>query len=115
MICGSFITTGMYLWVKIFGLGIFTIGFFASHATACGWIGKIVSGDKAKAVAMYMLFYYLGATVVGTCAGYFFSHNGWQGVITFTDTILIMAMVFVALVFHTDVSKTMNLKSFTTK
>lgn len=99
MICGSFITTGVYLWVKILGLGIFTIGFFASHATACGWLGKIATGDKAKAVAMYMLFYYLGATVLGTVAGYFLLQWGWLGLIVFINLILFSAMIKIMITF----------------
>ena len=75
------------------------MGFFASHATACGWLGKIATGDKAKAVAMYMLFYYLGATVLGTVAGYFLLQWGWLGLIVFINLILFSTMIKIMITF----------------
>jgi len=46
-----------------------------------------------------MLFYYLGATVIGTVAGYFLLHWGWLGLIVFINLILFSAMIKIMITF----------------
>lgn len=88
MLCGGLITLLSNLIVKIIGLAIFTFGFFGSHSVASSWVGKCCPGDKARAASLYLLFYYCGASVVGTAAGLFLSQYGWQGVILIVGLIL---------------------------
>lgn len=96
MLAGILTTLGAPLFVKIAGLALFTYGFFGAHCTACGWAGKIARGDKAQASSMYMLFYYVGASVVGTIGGTFLSSHGWEGVV-FLITALLGASLLLAL------------------
>lgn len=56
----------MPLIVKIIGLAIFTYGFFGVHSNACAWAPQSCQNDKAQVSAMYMLFYYIGASTFGT-------------------------------------------------
>ncbi|GEM_PF-4032379 len=35
---------------------------------------------KAQAASLYLLFYYLGSSVVGTAGGVFYARGGWPGV-----------------------------------
>ena len=88
MLCGALITLWPLLSVKITGLAIFTFGFFASHSSACSWVGKACPGDKARAAALYLLFYYTGASVIGTSGGLFLSRHGWESVIAIVGVIL---------------------------
>lgn len=88
MLLGIVTTLFMPLSLKIIGLGLFTFGFFGSHSTACGWAGRAVQGDKAQASSMYMLFYYIGASVVGTLGGVFLSNYGWKGVVGLVASIV---------------------------
>lgn len=81
MLTGAIITLAANLAVKMLGIAIFTYGFFGAHSTACSWVGKSCSGDKAQAASLYLLFYYFGASVVGTAGGVFLSRYGWPGVI----------------------------------
>lgn len=92
MLLGTLLTLGASLAVKIIGLGIFTYGFFGCHCVACGWAGKVAKGDKAQASSMYMLFYYMGASVIGTAGGTFLSRYGWIGVVSFVGIILGIAL-----------------------
>lgn len=93
MLCGALITLLPLLTLKIIGLAIFTFGFFASHSSACSWVGKACPGDKARAASLYLLFYYIGASVIGTSGGIFLSEYGWPGVIFIVEVILAVALV----------------------
>ena len=88
MIIGGIVTLLPSLIFKIMGLAIFTFGFFGSHSTACGWVGKCCSGDKAQAASLYLLFYYFGSSVIGTTGGLFLASYGWAGVIFLISLIL---------------------------
>ena len=81
MLAGAVLTLAVSLVVKLAGLAVFTYGFFGAHSTACSWVGKSCTGDKAQAASLYLLFYYCGASVVGTAGGIFLARYGWPGVI----------------------------------
>ncbi|MEN6564840.1 MAG: MFS transporter [Veillonellales bacterium] len=88
MLFGGIVTLTASLIIKIVGLAIFTFGFFGSHSTACSWVGKSCLGDKARAASLYLLFYYFGASVIGTAGGVFLFHYGWPGVILLVGVVL---------------------------
>lgn len=93
MLAGILTTLGAPLFIKIAGLALFTYGFFGAHCAACGWAGKLARGDKAQASSMYMLFYYIGASVVGTAGGAFLSRFGWEGVVSLLAALLVAALL----------------------
>ena len=93
MLIGGIVTLLDSLLFKILGLAIFTFGFFGSHSTACSWVGKCCTGDKAQAAALYLLFYYVGASIIGTAGGWFLLHYGWTGVILLVGLILSGSLV----------------------
>jgi MFS transporter, YNFM family, putative membrane transport protein len=64
----------------IAGVGLITIGFFGAHSIASSWVGLRAEKAKAQAASIYLLFYYLGSSVVGTVGGVFYAHGGWFGV-----------------------------------
>jgi MFS transporter, YNFM family, putative membrane transport protein len=80
--------TGMVLtaipstWVTILGLAIATMGFFAAHGVASAWVTRRALVGKAQASAMYLVAYYLGASVLGTLGGFAWNSWGWPGVLT---------------------------------
>lgn len=101
MLAGGLITLPDSLWCKVLGLAVLTFGFFGAHATACGWVGKCATGDKAQAAALYLLFYYVGASVIGTAGGWFLLRYGWTGVILLVGVILGSALALaVRLLLH---------------
>lgn len=92
MAAGAAVTLDPLLGVKIFGLVIFAFGFFAGHSVASGWVNKRARTNKALASSLYLLFYYLGSSVVGSAGGLFWSRFGWPGVITNIDVLLVAAV-----------------------
>ena len=77
----------------IVGIGLVTIGFFASHSVASSWVGLRAREGKAQASALYLFFYYMGASTAGTAGGFFWTAYGWPGVATFLVTMLVVAFV----------------------
>lgn len=97
MIIGLIITLAQPLWAVIIGLAIFTVGFFAVHGVASGWVAaraKAGVGATGQASSGYMFFYYTGSSVFGALAGTFWAWAAWPGVV-------LMAGVMLALVLGT--------------
>ena len=65
----------------LLGIVLLTIGFFAAHSTASGWVGHIATHDRAEASSLYVFFYYLGSSILGALAGVLFDALPWPGFI----------------------------------
>ena len=62
----------------VFGLLIFTAGFFAAHAVASGW-APVESGpvSRAQASSLYYFGYYAGSSLFGWALGIVFGEAAW--------------------------------------
>jgi YNFM family putative membrane transporter len=74
------------------GIAIVTAAFFAAHSTASGWVGRRATRDRAQASALYLLFYYLGSSVLGSAGGLAWNHAAWWGVAGFTLILTLTAL-----------------------
>ena len=90
MIVGALITLLPSLIIKILGIAIFTFGFFASHSIASAWVGEISTHFKVQSSSLYLLFYYLGSSFIGSFGGYFWIHFKWGGIISLICALLIV-------------------------
>lgn len=88
MLAGLLLTLSSSPWLIVPGIGLFTFGFFASHSVASSWVGRRAQEPKALASAIYLLFYYLGSSVVGSVCGTVWSAGGWAGVVALLGSIL---------------------------
>ena len=77
---GSLVTLAEGLAVIVVGLTINAFGFFLCHATASGWVGRHARRARGTATALYLVFYYLGASLGGFYLEPFWRLAGWQGV-----------------------------------
>lgn len=100
MLLGAVLTIIQYLVVKIIGVAFFTFGFFGSHSVVSSWVGKQAHRYKTQAMSLYLLFYYLGSSVIGTSGGLFWSRFGWDGVISMIGTMLLLAMLLTFVLAH---------------
>jgi YNFM family putative membrane transporter len=89
---GVVVTLGEPLWMVTLGIALLTVGFFAAHAVASGWVGRLAQGHKGHATSLYLLGYYLGASVAGSAGGYFWGRFGWGGVAAFALLLLAGAL-----------------------
>lgn len=96
MLVGVILTLPASLALKLLGLAAINFGFFGAHACAISWCGSLCPAQKAASVALYMLCYYLGASIMGSYCGIFYQHHGWSGVTNAVIAALILATVALA-------------------
>lgn len=84
MALGAVLTLASPLPLIMLGIFFVTIGFFGAHAIASGWVGRISGRAKGHAASLYLLFYYLGSSIVGSIGGWFWQAYGWSGVVSLT-------------------------------
>jgi YNFM family putative membrane transporter len=77
----------------IAGIAAVTIGFFAAHAVASGWVAGMAKGAKGHASSLYLLAYYLGSSLMGSLGGWFWAVGGWPAVAGFVGAMLALSMV----------------------
>ena len=70
---GSLLTLSHALWLIVTGFFINAFGFFLTHSLASSWVTQCASRAKASASALYLVFYYLGAST-----GVFYLQPFWQ-------------------------------------
>lgn len=74
---GLLLTQVTYLPVVIGGVAVFTFGFFAAHSVASAWVGSRAGERRGLVSALYLSSYYLGGSVLGSAAGWPWTHGGW--------------------------------------
>jgi YNFM family putative membrane transporter len=88
MLLGVTLTLHASLAVIIVGIGLLTMGFFAAHAIASSCVGQQAQSNKALASSLYMLFYYMGGSLIGTLGGLAISGAAWPGVVLMVNVLL---------------------------
>ncbi len=82
------------------GMVVVTFGFFGAHSIASSWVGRRARDGKAQATALYLFFYYLGSSTIGTLGGYAWNHWAWTGVaLVIGATILAALLISIRLFF----------------
>jgi YNFM family putative membrane transporter len=79
---GLLLTLAAPLPLFVAGLAVLTVGFFAAHGVASGWVAaRAALGDRAvgQAASLYSFWYYVGSSVGGTLAGRAWATAGWPG------------------------------------
>ncbi|WKB35041.1 MFS transporter [Terrilactibacillus sp. S3-3] len=95
MAAGTVLTLSVPLVLKIIGLALLTFGFFGGHSVASSWVGLLANRrEKAQASSLYLLFYYVGSSVIGSVGGIFLSYYGWLGIVSVIIGLLALGIVF---------------------
>lgn len=93
MLGGLLLTLSNWLPVILLGVALFTFGFFATHSVASSWVGRRALTNKALASALYLFFYYLGSSVIGSATGVMWGKGAWPGVVMVLGVALSLAML----------------------
>lgn len=96
MLAGVLATLASSLALIIGGIVLVTIGFFVGHAVASGSIGPLAGASKGHAASLYLLFYYMGSSIVGSSGGWFWQHGGWLAVAGLTAALALAGLVLAA-------------------
>lgn len=91
-IAGLAMTLPASLAVIIGGLVLLTIGFFAAHSVASGWVTRRARIAPAQASALYLFAYYLGSSICGSAGGLAYSHGAWAATAAFAGALLFIAL-----------------------
>jgi YNFM family putative membrane transporter len=95
-IAGVAVTAPAWLPTVLVGLVLLTVGFFAAHSLASGWVGrrsaKLPGGSPAVAASLYLFCYYAGSSIGGTVGGLAFDHLGWIGVVGYVALLLVAGL-----------------------
>jgi YNFM family putative membrane transporter len=93
MLAGITLTTLRPLALVVTGVAVVTFGFFGGHSVASSWVGLRATHAKAQAAALYLFFYYLGSSVVGSTGGLFWDRWRWPGVAAFVAVLSVTSFV----------------------
>lgn len=66
-------------WIMV-GLTVNAVGFFLAHSMAASWVGRQAQRARGSASALYLGFYYLGASLGSLWLEPFWQRGGWLGV-----------------------------------
>ena len=100
---GILMTLARPLWAIFAGLIVFTIGFFAVHSVATGWVtARAVSGVGAtgQASSAYSIVYYAGGSIFGTLAGFGWTALGWLGVVVISGSLAVVVIILALILRH---------------
>jgi YNFM family putative membrane transporter len=75
----------------VLGIATVTFGFFGGHSVVSSWIGLRATTAKAQASALYLFFYYVGASIAGSLGGTAWDRWHWGGVELFLAALLVVA------------------------
>ncbi|HSH49331.1 MAG TPA: MFS transporter [Halomonas sp.] len=77
---GTAITLAESLGWVLTGLTVNAFGFFLAHSMASSWVGRQASAARGSASALYLVFYYSGASLGGFWLEPFWQWADWLGV-----------------------------------
>lgn len=92
MLAGLLLTLSDLLPLIIAGIALFTFGFFGGHSVASSWVGRRAQPPQALASALYLFFYYLGSSLLGSFSGIMWQHYGWGGVVATLAVCLMLSL-----------------------
>ncbi len=75
------------------GLVVFTMGFFAAHAVASGWVGARSKAVGAQGAAVYLFFYYVGSALGGSAGGTVYGHGHWSALTLYTGALVAVGLL----------------------
>lgn len=81
MVAGSVVTLFHGMVLLVIGIAAITFGFFGAHSLASTWLTRRAGSAKGQASALYLFFYYIGASVAGPLGGLGWQASGWPGVV----------------------------------
>ncbi|MGH1516670.1 MFS transporter [Chryseobacterium sp. JK1] len=96
MLTGALLLLSENIYILIFGLGLFTLSFFAAHTMASQMTALYAKRGKSSATSIYWLFYYFGSSILGSGTGYILHAYSWNVFMA-----VLMVSVIIALILAT--------------
>ncbi|WP_142722321.1 MULTISPECIES: MFS transporter [unclassified Chryseobacterium] len=93
MLTGAALLLSENIYILIFGLGLFTLSFFAAHTMASQMTALYAKRGKSSATSIYWLFYYFGSSILGSGTGYVLHAYSWNIFIGILIVSIIIALL----------------------
>jgi len=90
---GVALTLASSIFAVIAGIILVTTGFFISHSVTSGCVGPTAGEHKGHAASLYLLFYYMGSSIIGSVGGWFWLHGGWLSIVALTLSFAILGSI----------------------
>ncbi|MCL6421098.1 MFS transporter [Aestuariirhabdus haliotis] len=78
---GTLLTLLTSLSMVLIGLLVNSVGFFFCHSVASAWVSHNAGFSRGTASSLYLVFYYVGASVGGFYLDPFWHQWGWAGIV----------------------------------
>ena len=98
LVLGSVLTLVHGMALLVVGVGAITFGFFGAHSLASTWLTRRAGVAKGQASALYLFFYYMGASIAGPLGGLGWQRAGWPGVVRILWIVLAVGVLLCAVV-----------------
>lgn len=92
LMLGSLLTLMEQLPMIISGFLINSFGFFLTHSTLSSWVSQHALKARASASSLYLVFYYLGASLGGFYLEPFWQWAGWSGVVLASLLVFVLTL-----------------------
>lgn len=96
MLAGVLLSLAQPLLVVVLALALVTMGFFAVHGVASGWVASRAAlgpGATGQASSLYLFVYYLGSSIFGALAGNAWGRGGWDVVVALCGGLVAVTLV----------------------
>ena len=93
MLAGLALTLADTLPLLVAGMGCVHLRLLRRALGVSSWVGIRAMEGKAQASALYLFFYYLGSSLVGSLGGLFWTAQGWPGVGAMVGVLLAAAFL----------------------
>lgn len=103
-VAGLLLTLFAPLAMVVLGLAVMTVGFFAAHGIASGWVATrahVGVGGTGPAASLYLFAYYVGSSVFGSAGGDMWSRGGWPAVVALAGGLAAVGLVLSLLLART--------------
>ena len=90
---GSLFTLNNSLFWILVGIAHLTTGFFMAHTMASSRVSITAQTYKGHATSLYLLFYYLGSSTIGSLMGLSWQAGGWHAVIMTTSALMVVVFL----------------------
>ena len=71
------------------------ISYLIAHAIASSRVGELAISNKGHATSLYLLFYYLGSSIVGAYGGNIWQSHGWNGIVILNIFLILIALIVI--------------------
>ena len=92
LLAGIELTRAQSAALIVLGVAVVTFGFFGAHAICSSWVTRRAIIAKAQAASLYLFFYYMGSSIVGSLSGMEYQRGGWSSVADLQTALQVVAL-----------------------